>query len=249
MTKALILAAGRGERLSPYTEKYPKPLTLILGEPILEHTLNILQRLGITNCIIVTGYLGRFIRRRIGNGLKFNLKIQYSHNLKYAHGNAISLKTARKFITKTEPFLLLMADHLLEEKIIKKALENVNLKPLLCVDYKPRYPPQINDATKVLVDLNGFIADIGKNIPVWNGVDTGVFLLDDNIFKIIEQMETKGASLTVTQCVKQLISDDKPLWACDVSNLLWFDIDTQEDITFVESFLGGVPKCQENGTA
>ncbi|MCK4475007.1 NTP transferase domain-containing protein, partial [Candidatus Bathyarchaeota archaeon] len=46
MTKALILAAGRGERLSPYTEKYPKPLTLILGEPILEHTLKILQRLG-----------------------------------------------------------------------------------------------------------------------------------------------------------------------------------------------------------
>ena len=249
MTKAVILAAGRGERLFPSTEKYPKPLTPILGKPMLEHILYTLQHAGITRCIIVTGYLGHLIRRRIGDGSKFNLKIQYSHNSRYAHGNAISLKTAQKFLTETESFLLLMADHIVEEKIVKKALENINRKPLLCVDHKPRHPPLINDATKVLVDPNGFIADIGKHIPVWNSVDTGVFLLDGTIFQIIEQMEKKVSPLTITKCIKQLILDGKPLWACDVSNLLWFDIDTPEDVAFVESFLRGVLKCQENGMA
>ena len=245
--KAVILAAGRGKRLNSFTKSQPKPLTPILGKPIIEHTLDTLKNVGISNCIIVTGYLGKLIQKRLGNGSEFNIKIQYCHNPQYMSGNAISLKTAEKHIKNNEQFLLLMADHYVSQEIIKEALKKSNYKRLLCVDKNPAYPPQIKDATKVLVNSEGYIVDIGKKIPLWNAVDTGVFILDNSIFKIIKILERTEKDLTITRCVKQSALNGKPLWACNVSGKLWFDIDTKEDVIFVESFLYEALKCQETG--
>lgn len=249
MISAVILAAGRGHRLHPYTKKYPKPLTKILNKPIIEHIVTSLKDAGIENCVIITGYLGNHIRRYLGDGAKFGLKTQYCHNQQYSLGNAISLKMAEKALKNEEPFLLLMADHYVDKAIIEKAMENINREPLLCIDRNPCYPPQIKDATRVLVDQEGYIVDIGKNIPAWNAVDTGLFLLDNTIFEIIRLLEKrKFPSLTVTECIKHWSLNINPVWGCEVSNHLWFDIDTQQDVTFVESFLCEALKCQKNGT-
>jgi len=246
--KTVILAAGRGQRLRPFTEKYPKPLTPILGKPILEHTLALIRNVGIEDCIIVTGYLGNFIKKRLGDGSRYNIKLHYCHNPYYTLGNAVSLKAAEKMLKDEEPFLLLMADHYVSQGILEKALESVNKEPLLCVDERPRYPPQLKDATRVLVNSGGYIIDIGKKIPLWNAVDTGVFLLDNTIFKVIDALEKTASLLTITNCIKHLTLYKKPVWACDVSGRLWFDVDTQEDWAFVESFLCEALKCQERGT-
>jgi choline kinase len=241
MVKAVILAAGRGERLLPLTQNSPKPLLKILNKPLLEHTLNMLKHEGIGCCIIVTGYKAKAIREFIGDGSKYNIKIQYSYNPVYDNGNATSLRTAQTLLKSDEVFLLIMSDHLIDKAIIQKALENSDRAPLLCVDRKPHYSFKIEDSTKVLVNSKGFIVDIGKEIPSWNAIDTGVFLLNGKIFQIIEQLETEKAPfpLTLNRCLKRMIAAGMPLWACDVSGNLWLDIDTVEDLIFAERLLGG----------
>ncbi len=239
MTTAILLAAGMGTRLRPYTDQLPKPLTKILGKPIIEYSLNALKSAGIKNIIIVTGYLGSEIRRRLKDGAHLGVKIKYCHNSRYMLENAISLKVAKEALLNKSPFFLLMGDHLFSETIIKRAMENIDRQPLLCVDKNPHYPPQIKDATKVLIDQKGYIIDIGKNIPRWNAVDTGLFILDDTIFEVIYQLEKQKPNLTITDCIKYLSLNVKPVWGCDITNHFWFDIDTQQDIKFVESFLRG----------
>ncbi|MHA1237998.1 MAG: phosphocholine cytidylyltransferase family protein [Candidatus Odinarchaeia archaeon] len=246
--KAVVLAAGCGQRLRPFTEEYPKPLIPVLGKPLIEWIVDTLRESGIDEIVVVTGYLGSLIRKHLGRGSKFNVKIRYCSNPDYACGNGISLKMARRFFTEGEPFLLTMADHLIDTRIVKKALRSVKRKPLLCVDYAPKYLPQLSDATKVFVNRKGFIMDIGKNIPLWNAVDTGVFMFDSSVFRVIGRLARSLPKVTITTCVKYLSLIGKPLRACDVSGFLWFDIDTPEDLEFVETFLEGEIECQKSGT-
>lgn len=229
MPKAVILAAGRGKRLRPHIGKYPKPLTLISDRPLLEHVICTLQSVGISEFIIVTGYLGNAIQRYFGDGSRLGVTIQYIENPSYSRGNATSLAVAQKLLGNNESFILSMADHLMDQHIVERALKNIDRLPLLCVDQKPLNFFQLKDATKVFVGSDGYIEDIGKTIPKWNGLDTGLFLLDNTIFNIIHRMIKTTNSLILSQCIRQMIKSHR-LWACDVSGLFWLDVDTREDL-------------------
>jgi len=229
LPKAVILAAGRGERLLPYTEKYPKPLTLVSGRPILEHVICTFKSVGIEEFVIVTGYLGNAIQTYFGDGSRLGVMIQYIENPSYPRGNATSLAVAQKLLGNNEIFILSMADHLMDRHIVERALKNIDRQPLLCVDRKPISFFRIDDVTKVLVGSEGYIEDIGKAIPRWNGFDTGLFLLDGTIFDIINQMEKTTNPFSLSQCICQMIRSYE-LWACDVSGFFWLDVDTWEDL-------------------
>ncbi len=74
---ALIFAAGRGERLMPYTKTNPKPMLLIDNKPLIEHHLNRLSACGIKQVVINLAYLGYKIKHYFGNGQSFGLHIEY----------------------------------------------------------------------------------------------------------------------------------------------------------------------------
>jgi MurNAc alpha-1-phosphate uridylyltransferase len=76
--KAMILAAGRGERLRPLTDSTPKPLLEVQGKPLIVHHLEALSRAGFTEIVINLSWLGEQIRDLLGNGAGFNLSIEYS---------------------------------------------------------------------------------------------------------------------------------------------------------------------------
>ena len=227
--RAVILAAGHGERLLPFTKYYPKPLTPISDRPILEHVICTFKRVGIREFVIVTGYLGHTIRRYFGDGSRLKVTIRYAQNPSYHKGNATSLAAAQEILRNDEIFILSMADHLMSRYIMERALWHMDRQPLLCVDLKTLHSFKVKDATKVLVGSDGYIEDIGKAIPSWNGLDTGLFLLNNTIFDVINQMKKTTNPLTLSRCVKQMIKN-RTLWACDVSGLFWLDIDTWEDL-------------------
>lgn len=235
--KAVIIAAGRGKRLSPFTRMFPKPLVRINGKPLINHILCTLRNAGIEECIIVTGYMEHALRNYLGDGSKFAVKIRCCYNPSYNRGNATSIGAAKKYLKENDKFLLAMADHLVSEEIITNALRNVSHAPLLCVDQSVHDSKKLEEATKVLVDADGYIRDIGKNLPVWNAVDTGVFLLNQRIFPVIDQMSSTCSSLTISQCLKQMIKKGFSLWACNVSGNFWMDIDTFEDVALAEQIL------------
>ncbi len=76
---AMILAAGRGERMRPLTDGTPKPLLKVNDKPLIVHHLEKLQQIGIDSVVINISWLGEQIQQALGDGSRFGLSIEYSH--------------------------------------------------------------------------------------------------------------------------------------------------------------------------
>ena len=76
--KAMILAAGRGVRLRPLTDRAPKPILEVQGRPLIGHQLEWLKRAGATAVVINLHHLGEQIRAYVGDGGDFGLAVHYS---------------------------------------------------------------------------------------------------------------------------------------------------------------------------
>lgn len=74
---ALILAGGKGERLRPYTEDRPKPMVSVNGAPILEHQIRWMRDYGVTNVVVLCGYLHHVIQDYFGDGSALGVSIEY----------------------------------------------------------------------------------------------------------------------------------------------------------------------------
>jgi MurNAc alpha-1-phosphate uridylyltransferase len=76
--KAMILAAGRGERMRPLTDAVPKPLLPVRGRPLIEHHVVALARAGVTDLVINLGWLGAQVREHLGDGSRLGVRITWS---------------------------------------------------------------------------------------------------------------------------------------------------------------------------
>ncbi len=86
--KAMILAAGRGVRMRPLTDRTPKPLLKVRGKPLIEWHLDALARAGISDVVINTAWLGEQFEPALGDGARFGLTIHWSHEGR-DHGGAL----------------------------------------------------------------------------------------------------------------------------------------------------------------
>lgn len=108
--KVVIMAGGKGTRIASVRSDVPKPMINICGKPILEHQIDNLKACGLTDIILVIGYLGDKIKEYFGDGSKFGVNIEYfveDHPL----GTAGALF---KMPQLTEDFLLLCGDVIID---------------------------------------------------------------------------------------------------------------------------------------
>jgi len=101
--KAMILAAGRGERLRPLTDETPKPLIKVAGKSLIEYHLENLARAGFEDVIINTAWLAEKIHQQLGDGSDYGINIHYSDEgtaLETAGGiiNALALLGEQPFL-------------------------------------------------------------------------------------------------------------------------------------------------------
>lgn len=101
--RAMILAAGFGERMRPLTDSCPKPLLTVGGRALIEYHLSALRRAGIEDIVINIAHLGKQIEQHLGDGSKYGLSIEYSREsspLETAGGiaNAIHLLGTAPFV-------------------------------------------------------------------------------------------------------------------------------------------------------
>lgn len=76
--RAMVLAAGRGERLRPLTDTVPKPLVVVGGRPLIDYALDCVANAGIRRVVINLHHLGDQIRAHVGDGSRFGLSVDYS---------------------------------------------------------------------------------------------------------------------------------------------------------------------------
>lgn len=107
--KAMILAAGRGERMRPLSDRLPKPLLEVGGFRLIEYHLAALQKAGVREVIINLSWLGEQIRNELGNGTRYGLSITWSAEGPTPLGTGGGIHRALPLLG-AEPFLLVNGD-------------------------------------------------------------------------------------------------------------------------------------------
>lgn len=224
---ALLLAAGQGKRLLPYTKEIPKALLTIDEKErisIIEHQVYVLKRVGITEIYTVIGYKGEKIQKTLKDSVK------YIENPDFDTTNSIYSVYLSLHVLKNEAFIL-NADVLFPEKVLTLLL-NSQKEALISVDSQA----QLDEET-MKVAVNGErVVKISKKLPPEEafGENLGV-------------VKFSGESLQVLKkCVKKLVErglthqwfpasfaefmKEKPLYYVDVKGIPWIEIDFPEDL-------------------
>ena len=233
---AVILAAGKGERISNTDEFVAKPLIKIFDISLIERSIkNLINNLNIKKIYIVTG----FNHKEINNHLdklknKFSINIEIVFAKDWEKGNGASFLAILEKINNQQ-FYLLMVDHLFNDEFYKTVLKyKINNKSCLIISRTLSFLNDFNDATKVKV-VEDKISDIGKSIKDSNGFDAGFFILNSDDFNNVNKLSVRE-KLSLTEVIQELVQQKK-LYFIEVSEDSWFDIDTNQDLLNAKNYL------------
>jgi len=225
----LILAAGNGSRLASVSNSLPKPLIELHGRPLLEHVLLDAREAGIRRFVIVVGYRGNLIRSWF-HQRHLDVQVTWVENPDYKDKhNGISVLKARDVIH--EPFVLFMSDHIFEPETVT-ALTCQPIREgetILAVDHKLDCIFDMDDATKVAC-IGNYIVDIGKQIKLYDAVDTGMFLCQPAIFDWLESAMSNG-NCSLSDGMR-LMAQYRKLRAFDIGDAMWQDVDTPDALAY-----------------
>jgi len=233
--QCLILAAGNGTRLRAVSSGLPKPLVKFRGKPILEHIILRARQAGIEDFVIVVGYRSDLIRRWL-EGRSFGVSITLVENVDYHKANGISALKAKDWIH--ENFLLLMSDHIFEphtaENLLRQPIADGEV--ILGVDPNIDGIFDLDDATKVRRS-GDYIVEIGKEIPAYDALDTGMFLCTPALFTSLEAA-TRDGNCSLSDGMRQLASERR-FRALEIGDAQWQDLDTPEALAYAEGIFDG----------
>jgi NDP-sugar pyrophosphorylase family protein len=155
---AVLLAAGRGKRLRPFTDIRPKPLLPVNGRPLLDHTLEAVAAAGIQRVCLVTRHLAEQIEDFVGDGSEWGLSAVFCRQeqlLGTAHALNAVVSTYPHYFSKGDSFLLTATDYiwppnylhdLVMAHIRNRADISVSLKHMPGVDLSKRSSVAFNEA-------------------------------------------------------------------------------------------------------
>lgn len=235
--KAIILAAGLGSRLKPLTKTVPKCLTEVNGIPILVNALEHVASSGITETIVVVGYLKDKIQKRIGS--KFGrVKVSYVENKIYAKTNtSYSLWLGLKKITN-EDVLILEGDVFFEPKLLEEFLKNSPVNSTIVQKYNPSL-----DGSFVELKKNGVVDWIhtsrrARNFTIEDKFKTvnihkfaGPFLKTQLKPALQNRLKTHPIEYVLEDIVR---NNPAAIDAFHTGSLRWFEIDDMKDLKMAE---------------
>jgi len=137
--KAMLLAAGRGERMRPLTDTMPKPLLEVAGKALIEYHLEALHRAGIEEVVINHAWLGEVIETRLGDGRRYGLHLVYSPEIPAALETAGGIIQALPLLGDA-PFLVINSDIWTDYPLRHLPCEPDGLAHLVLVDNPPQHP-------------------------------------------------------------------------------------------------------------
>lgn len=217
--QAVILAAGKGLRLRPFTEQHPKPLLPIAGKSILDYTLEALPE-NITAVIIIVGYLGEQIKGRYGSSWN-DLPITYVEQTELL-GTGDAITRAQGLLLS--PFLVVNGDDL----YTKQDLAELCAKPNSILAWPSTKPTEFGLETNAQGCLKGF--NSGSTL-----VNCGAYCLTADFF------ETTLFPITVHNKTEYslphtLVELSKTLPVKVVTATGWLPIGTPEQMQFAENY-------------
>ena len=180
------------------------------------HVIGRAARAGIDSFTVITGYRGEDIEAYLTRETPAGICIRCIRNTEWERPNGISVLAARGAVP--DAFALMMADHLFDPRLLGKLFSTPLIEGhcRLAVDFHPPGVPDLEDATKVKAN-DGQVLDIGKEIPYYNGIDTGVFLCTEGIFPALETAVSRERE-SLSEGVRELARRGR-MEAMDVTGL------------------------------
>ncbi len=230
--KAVILVAGRGSRLYPYTKYIPKCLLDIGGETIIEHQINHIRECGIDEVVIVVGFGFEKVENLLRNYDGLGMRIKTLYNPFYQTTNTlVSLWMARGEMD--EDIVVMNGDDVFEIDVLKEALEVRDERICLPIKRKQKYE---EEDMKVVIQGDRII-EIGKTLMSFPSAESvGVRVFRDVGVKCLkraieEEMRTEGAEKKwYASAIQRLIRKGYRVNPLDIEDLFWMDVDYPSDL-------------------
>lgn len=159
----MLLAAGRGERMRPLTDRIPKPLLMVRGKPLIVHHLEKLAGIGVLQVVINLSWLGDQIRAALGDGSRFGVRIVYSEEDGGALETGGGIQRALPLLG-AEPFLVANADVFTEFDFSTLAIAPQALAQLVLVPN----PAHVPDGDFALIE--GRVLESGAPRLTYSGI-------------------------------------------------------------------------------
>ena len=231
ISQAVILAGGEGTRLRPLTYEVPKPMVLVNNRPFLEYLIDMLKENGISEVVLLLGYLPEKTTQYFGDGSNFGIDIKYSiGDVSFKTGTRI--KNAECLLD--EVFLLMYCDNywplnlkrLLEFYVKYKTLASVTV--YTNKDSMGEYGAENN----IYVD-DGYVLkyDKSRKDKNLNGVDIGFFIINK---KVLELMPNHDFSFE--EEILPLLVGKRQLSGYQTEHRYYY-ISTLESLKLTENFL------------
>jgi len=244
-TRVLILAAGQGTRLRPYTNNKPKCLVPLAGKTLLQRQLRTLQDNNIKQIHIATGFCKDQIEK---------LGFDTSYNSKFESTNMVeTLFCAKDFISKDGDLIIAYGDIVYNDENLK-ALLSCKEEICIMIDKKwkdlwsLRLENPLEDAETLVLDNNNFITELGKkpqNYDRIQGQYTGLIKINANkindfisFYNLLDRSADYDGkdfyNMYMTSFLQLLIDDNWRVKAVLVENG-WLEIDSVDDLEQFES--------------
>ena len=228
--KAIILCAGQGRRLLPYTESSPKCLLSLNNKHFIEWQIDALQEVGIKQIVAVVGYAAPRIESILNKRYGDNVSFVYNPFYEIAD-NLASCWMARDHFK--DDFIILNGDTLFEPSVITKLLNTNDFPITLATDQKDSYD---DDDMKVITNGSRLIS-VGKKLPMSevNGESIGIMHFNPqgaNLFKdTIEKLMYSPDSLQkwYLSIIDKLATHDH-VGTCSIHGLEWTEVDFVQDL-------------------
>jgi len=210
--KAVIMAAGKGERCYPLTLTKPKPLLKIVNKTILEHNLEQLKGF-VDEVIVVVGYKKEMIMNKVKK-VYSGIKIKYVEQKKQL-GTGNALMQAEKFVKGR--FILMNGDDLFSREDIKNCLRHK-----YCVLAKKVEDPE---RFGIVYLKNGFVKEIVEKSenPKSNLANTGLYVFDKKIFDILNNINRTKRNEYEIPCAVNELAKNKNVY-CEKVDDYWLPI-------------------------
>jgi glucose-1-phosphate thymidylyltransferase len=227
--KAVILAAGEGKRLRPFTETMPKVMIPVANKPVLEYVFDAVKKSGIDEIVVVVGYKKEVIMEYFKNYK--DVKITYVNQVKQL-GTAHALSQAKKNIK--DSFIVLAGDNIIDQSSISKLMKTPSDYAILIKEHP--YPSKYG---VVFVENNNIRRIVEKPKEyIGKYISTGIYKLPRSVFNDIEECTSQGVH-ALSSVIQALVDKEKKINTVLAKS--WMDIVYPWDLIYVnEAMIQGI---------
>jgi UDP-N-acetylglucosamine diphosphorylase / glucose-1-phosphate thymidylyltransferase / UDP-N-acetylgalactosamine diphosphorylase / glucosamine-1-phosphate N-acetyltransferase / galactosamine-1-phosphate N-acetyltransferase len=222
ITKAVILAAGRGTRMRELTNEVPKPMVEVRGKPILHHILEGLASADIEEVLIIVGYRKEAIQDYFGDGQRVGLHLEYVEQVSQdGTGRVVSL--AKPFCGE-HPFLLIYGDILVQPEVYLKLRDLGQEEMLIAV----KYMQDLSKGGAAYLDEDFRLIDLREKQDA-TGIEThwynaGLYAFRPSIFPFIDKLEkSPRGEYELTDAIRSMAQAGTKIKAVEIKGS-WADV-------------------------